>query len=70
MDFYTTYLKKEAGFNNTTVGSENGYKKCRFKIINSIGEDSWEWCTLFNAQTNDLNCECCEHWRISSHSSK
>ena len=26
-----------------------------------IGGDVWDWCALFNAKTDQLNCEKCEY---------
>ena len=30
-----------------------------------IGKDAWDWCTLFNARIDELNCQTCEY-RVSS----
>jgi len=34
----------------------------------SIGKDAWDWCGLFNARIDELNCQTCEY-RTSSHKS-
>jgi hypothetical protein len=29
-----------------------------------IGKDAWDWCALFNARIDELNCQTCEY-RVS-----
>ena len=34
---------------------------CKYKGLMRIGDKKWEWCFLFNAKIEDLNCEKCRH---------
>ena len=34
---------------------------CKYKGLMRIGDKEWEWCFLFNAKIEDLNCEKCRH---------
>ena len=35
--------------------------ECKYRRSMRIGDREWEWCFLFNAKTEDLNCEKCRH---------
>lgn len=40
--------------------SEKTYS-CIQRIKLRIGKDAWEWCALFNARADQLQCEKCEY---------
>ena len=34
---------------------------CGFKSVVKIGDQQWEWCSLYHAEITELDCEKCEY---------